>query len=190
MIRVLSLGTKFISKWEKTNLIEKFSISMNLNQTNKVFHIKNKSIPLVEYTAVNNFCWNVRDEINVLFEKDLVEKQNMSNKAKKALNALIKNRNEVICVNGTDKNLGARSADKEDVILECRRQLYDIITYNKTSWEEVKSLIDKIKFDLKNIVRKHMEKGSCSYQEANFLLSKTESFSIPHFYIIGKILKI
>ena len=34
-----------------------------------------------------------------------------------------------------------------------------------------------------------MEKGSCSYQEAKFLLSKTESFSIPHFYIIWKILK-
>ena len=34
-----------------------------------------------------------------------------------------------------------------------------------------------------------MKKGSCSYQEAKFLLSKTESFSIPHFYIIWKILK-
>ena len=102
---------------------------------------------------------------------------------------MIKNQNEVICVNDTDKNLGAISADKEDVILECRRQLYDIITYRKTSWEEVKNLIEKIKFDLKNIVRKHMEKGSCSYQEAKFLLSKTESFSIPHFYIIWKILK-
>ena len=34
-----------------------------------------------------------------------------------------------------------------------------------------------------------MEKGSCSYQEAKFLLSKTESFAIPHFYIIWKILK-
>ena len=67
----------------------------------------------------------------------------MSNKEKKAFNVLIKNRNEVICVNDTDKNLGAISADKEDVILECRRQLYDIITYKKMSWEDVKSLIDK-----------------------------------------------
>ena len=110
----------------------------------------------------------------------------MFNKEKKALNALIKNRNEVICVNDTDKNLGAISADKEDVILECRRQLYDIITYRKTSWEEVKNLIEKIKFDLKNIVRKHMEKGSCSYQEAKCLLSKTESFSIPISILYGK----
>ena len=113
----------------------------------------------------------------------------MSNKEKKALNRLIKNRNKEICVNDTDKNLGAISADKEDVVLECCRQLYDVITYNKMTWEEAKNLIDKIKFNLKNIVRKHMEKGSCSYQEATFLLSKTESFTIPHFYIIWKNLK-
>ena len=34
-----------------------------------------------------------------------------------------------------------------------------------------------------------MDKGSCSHPEAKFLLSKIESFSIPHFYIIWKILK-
>ena len=49
-----------------------------------------------------------------------------------------------ICVNDTDKNLGAISADKEDVILECRRQLYDVITYNKISWEEAKTLLIKL----------------------------------------------
>ena len=86
----------------------------------------------------------------------------MSNKEKKALNLLIKNRNVEICINDTDKNLGAISTDKMDVISECRRQLYDIITYNKISWGEAKNLVDKIKFNLKNIVRKHMEKGSCS----------------------------
>ena len=75
------------------------------------------------------------------------------------------------------------------MISECRRQLFDVITYNKILLDEAKILVDKIKFDLKNIVRKHMEKGSCSYQEAKFLLSKIESFSIPHFYIIWKILK-
>ena len=110
-------------------------------------------------------------------------------KRKKALNQLIKGRNVEICVNDTDKNLGAISADKNDVVLECRRQLYDVITYNKVSWEEAKNLIYKIKFDLKNIVKKHMEKGSCSHLEAKFLLSKIESFSVPHFYIIAKILK-
>ena len=123
-----------------------------------------------------------------MFEKDLTEKQNLSNPGEKALKALIKNQNEVICVNDMDKNLGAISADKEDMVLECKRQLYDVITYNKMSWEEAKSLIDKIKFDLKNIIRKHMEKGSCLYQEAKFLLSKMDKFSVPHFYIIWKIL--
>ena len=34
-----------------------------------------------------------------------------------------------------------------------------------------------------------MEKGSCSYQEAKFLLSKIGSFYIPHFYIMWKFLK-
>ena len=77
-----------------------------------------------------------------------------------------------ICVNDTDKNPGAISADREDVVLECRRQLYDVITYNKLSWEEAKNLFDKIKFDLKNSVKKHMEKGSCSHLEAKFLLLK------------------
>ena len=60
----------------------------------------------------------------------------------------------------THKNLGAISTDKEAVITECRRQLYDVITYNKISWEQAKNLIDKIKFDLRNMVRKHMDKGS------------------------------
>ena len=52
-----------------------------------------------------------------------------------------------------------------------------------------KKLTDKIKFDLRNIVKKHMDKGSCSHPEAKFLLSKIESFSVPHFYIRWKILK-
>ena len=74
-----------------------------------------------------------------MFEKVLTEKQNLSNPEKKSLKTLIKNRNEVICVNDTDKNLGAISADKEDVVLECQRQLYDVRTYNKMSWEEAKA---------------------------------------------------
>ena len=77
--------------------------------------------------TANNFCWNVRDSINILFEKDITEKQNLSNIEKRPLNIFIKNRN--ICVNDTNKNLGPISADKSDVINECHRQLYDIFTY-------------------------------------------------------------
>ena len=43
----------------------------------------------------------------------------MSNKEKKALNLLIKNRNVKVCVNDTAKNLGAITTDKCDVITEC-----------------------------------------------------------------------
>ena len=43
---------------------------------------------------------------------------------------------------------------------------------------------------MRKIIKKHSEKGSCSNFEAKFLLSKIISFSIPHFYIIWKILKI
>ena len=82
--------------------------------------------------AVNNFCWNARDAINILFETE-----------KRSLNVLIKNRNVKICTNDTDKNLGPISADKSDIVKECQRQLYDIITYNKISWEEAKQLIEK-----------------------------------------------
>ena len=113
----------------------------------------------------------------------------MSNKEKKSLNLLIKNRNVKVCIDDTDKNLGPISADKSDVIKECHRQLYDIITYNKITWDEAKNIISKIKTDLRRIVKKHLEKGSCSYFEEKFLLSKIDSFSIPHFYIIWKILK-
>ena len=64
----------------------------------------------------------------------------MSNKEKKAL---IKNRNVKVCVNDTDKNLGAITTDKCDVITECQRQLFDVITYNKISLDEAKSLLIK-----------------------------------------------
>ena len=103
---------------------------------------------------------------------------------------LIKNRNVKICINDTDKNLGPISADKSDVIKECLRQLYDIIKYNKISWEQAKQFIEKMKNVLRKTVNKHMIKGSCSKFEANFLMSKIDSFSISHCYIIIFIWKI
>ena len=81
-------------------------------EKNKQFRLTNNFVPPIEYLAVNKFCWNVRDAINIHFEKDITEKQNLSNKEKRALNDLIKNCNAKICVNDTDKNLGAISADR------------------------------------------------------------------------------
>ena len=80
----------------------------------------------------------MRDAIKILFETDIKEKQNLSNKEKKFHNVLIKNRILKICIYDTDKNLGPIGTDKYDVIKECQRQLYDIITYYKFSWEQAK----------------------------------------------------
>ena len=55
-------------------------------------------------------------------EKDQVF-QNISNQESKELNNLIKNKNISVCINDTDKNMGAEDADKTDVISECERQL-------------------------------------------------------------------
>ena len=86
------------------------------------------------------------------------EKQNLSNKEKRSLNILIKNKNVKVCINDTDKKLGPISADKSDIIKECQRQPNDIITYNKISWEEAKNFIEKIKIDLRKIVNKNTRK--------------------------------
>jgi len=50
-------------------------------------------------------------------------------------------------------------------------------------------LIAKIKFELMDVVNKYVTKKECSHKEAAFLLSKSHIFTIPHFYIIWKILK-
>ena len=88
-----------------------------------------------------------------------------------------------------DKKLGAADVDKEDMILECVRQLNDILTYRKLTEEEVKNFITEIQNKLKRTVESHLNKGNCTKKEANFLLSKMYIFDIPHFYIIWKILK-
>ena len=58
-------------------------------------------------------------------------------------------------INDTDKNLGAAVADKEDVIVECKRQLYDINTYLKLSLEDMEMLIAKIQMELREVVNKY-----------------------------------
>ena len=53
-------------------------------------------------------------------------KQNLCKQEFKELQKIIVNKNEVHVINDTDKNLGAAIADKEDVINECKRQLFDV----------------------------------------------------------------
>ena len=57
---------------------------------------------------------------------------------------LYDNKNKVHLINDTDKNLEAAIADKEDVIFECKRQLFDINTRIKLSLEKMEMLISKI----------------------------------------------
>ena len=55
---------------------------------------------------------------------------NLCEKEKRALHKLVTENNRVHVINDTDKNLGPANADKTDVINECKRQLYDVVTYS------------------------------------------------------------
>ena len=52
-------------------------------ERNNFFHLKHYFVLPTEYRAVNNFCWNVRDEMTILYE-NITEKQNLSIKEKRA----------------------------------------------------------------------------------------------------------
>ena len=76
-----------------------------------------------EYNNVNEFCFNVRDRLDYIFQNTMGMKrsQNMSNQEKTALKFLKQNRNVNTVINDTDKNVGPACADKEDVIKESKR---------------------------------------------------------------------
>ena len=59
--------------------------------------------------------------------------QNISKLEFSELQCLLKNPQQKFVINDSDKNLGAAVAEKENVIKECCRQLYDINTYLKLS---------------------------------------------------------
>ena len=85
-IRVLSLGTKFIPKWEKTETTQMF----------KWFNdFKNK---------LNRKVYHFYESKPAVFEKSnpFYDKKNL-------------------LLTDTDKNRGAIRADRDDVVLECRR---------------------------------------------------------------------
>ena len=107
----------------------------------------------------------------------------------KELNVLQKsvvNKNEVYVINDTDKNLGAAVGDKEDVIVKCKRQLYNINTYLKLSLEEMEMSIAKFQMELREVVNKYKNKKSCNVKEENCILSKLRNFTIQQFNIIWK----
>jgi len=158
----------------------------------KTLRIKSKWNCAEEYKDVNDFCYNIRDRLNGLFQNTMGMKrsQNMSNQEKAALRNLHLNKNVNVIINDTDKNVGPACAEKTDVIKECRRQLYDKEAYNILTQEEAEQLIRVIKQRLSNIVNKHTIRGNCSNKGSGISTFKFEQIqNSSFFYIIWKILK-
>ena len=86
-----------------------------------------------EFNDVNTFCWNIREHLQTLLESRISfgKSPNLSNKETSALRKLKVEKNKKVVINDTDKNVGPACADKEKVIQECERQLYDIEVYLK-----------------------------------------------------------
>ena len=61
-----------------------------------------------------------------------------------ALQNLLEQQNDKCIINDSEKNLRTAAAEKEDVIKECKRQLYDINTYLRSSMQEADILSAKI----------------------------------------------
>ena len=138
----------------------------------KEFRVKSFLIPPVEDKYINSFCWNLRDELDAYMSSAFKLSQNLSNKEKGGLKNLMRVKNKVICVNETDKNLGAANAGTGDVKAERCRQLYAAFTYQKLTEAQMNEFVRNVKFQLKSLVEKNLYKGNCSIIEANFLLSK------------------
>jgi len=157
---------------------------------NPKFRLKNNFWVSEQYKEIDEFCFRIRDNLAELIEsKEALSKQNLSQQEFFALQCLLEKKNNKYIINDSDKNLGAAAAEKTDVIMECKRQLHDIMTYLKLSMEEVEILIAKIQSELSEVVNKFVAKKECSKKEALFLLSKNRLFTVPHFYIIWKVLK-
>ena len=80
---------------------------------------------------------------------------NLSSIEKQGLHKLITEKNKIHVINDTDKNLGPESADKSDVIGECRRQLFDVTINLKFFKEELEAFLSKSIEKLQMVVGHH-----------------------------------
>ena len=97
---------------------------------NRKFGLKNNWWASAQYKEIDEFCYKIRDGIaNIIESKNILNVQNMSKLEFSAWQCLLKNPQQNFVINDSDKNLGAAVAEKEDIIKECCRQLYDINTY-------------------------------------------------------------
>ena len=138
--------------------------------------------------SVDKFCFDVPVRLDKIFQRTMGMKraQNMSNQEKTALRILHRNKNVDVIINDTEKNVGPACADKDDVINECKRQLYEKRVYNQLTKEEAEQLIQVIKKRLEKVVNNHMIKGFCSKKEQQFLLLNLNGFKVPIFISSGK----
>ena len=82
------------------------------------------------FKEIDNFCFRLRNGItNIIENINIDTAENMSKNEFSALQNVMEAKNKNQVINDSDKNLGAVMADKEDVVIECKRQLYDISTY-------------------------------------------------------------
>ena len=67
---------------------------------------------------------------------------------------LMKDTNKDFIINDSDKNLRKTVAEKEEVIKECKRQLYDTTTHLRLSSEaaDLEMLVAKIRMELLEVV--------------------------------------
>ena len=121
-------------------------------------------------------------------EKDKVF-QNISDQEKKEFNTLIKNKNVSVCINDTDKNMGACNTDKVNAIKECDRQLQEPGVYKKLFFEEMENFIKEIETKLRGIIEKFEYKECITQTEKDFLLSKNKCLRYPIFTLFGKFSK-
>ena len=82
---------------------------------------------------------------------------------------MVTEKNHVHIIDDTDKNLGPANVDKSDVINECKRQLYDVMTYSKLSFEEMESFVPECIAALCKTVNYHFYLGNCSQKEKEFI---------------------
>ena len=71
-------------------------------------------------------------------------------------------------INDSDKNLGTVSSEKEQVITECKLQLFGIKTYLQLSLEEAEMGMTKIQSDFKNAWRDFQCWGHVTKMNWNF----------------------
>ena len=89
----------------------------------------------------------------------------------------------------TKKNCVQPKAEKQYVINKCRRQLYEG-HISKCHRRKLRFSFENFNVTYrKKVLQKHFHDRNCSQKMKDFLMSNIINDTIPHFYIVWKILK-